>query len=32
MRSQRKAYADRIKNPATTEPAALEPHSAIAPP
>ena len=32
MRSQRNAYADRIKNPATTEPAALEPHSAIAPP
>ena len=32
MRSQRKADADQIKNPATTEPAALEPHSAIAPP
>jgi len=32
MRSQRNAYANRIKNPATTEPAALEPHSAIAPP
>jgi hypothetical protein len=32
MRSQRKAYADRIKNPAMTEPATLDPHSAIAPP
>jgi hypothetical protein len=32
MRSQRNAYADRIKNPATTEPTALEPHSVIAPP
>ena len=32
MRSQRKAHADRIKNPATTEPATLDPHSAIAPP
>lgn len=32
MRSQRKAHADRIKNPATTEPATLDPHRAMAPP
>ena len=31
-RSQRKAHADRIKNPATTEPATLDPHRAMAPP
>jgi hypothetical protein len=31
IRSQRKAHADRIKNPATTEPETLDPHSAIAP-
>ncbi len=32
MRSQRKAHAERIKNPGTTEPATLDPHSALAPP
>jgi hypothetical protein len=32
MRSQRKAHADRIKNPATTEPATFDPHRAMAPP